>query len=334
MLKALKIALAGVAALVGLVFLTAFVVVFLGDPEFPGPLKVSPEAMAAFTASLQQPYPAASRRFRMRDGTVLASQYFPRSSPSPSATTILLVHGVLASSFPLNRSSGLLREATGAEVVAIDLRGHGASGGVPGDVRYIGQYEDDLGEVVAQIRATKTGGRVILAGHSMGGGIALRYALKKGLPPVDGYLLFAPHLGDKSPTTPVKATKESANFVQLDLSRTLGLLLFNSVGITAFNGLQTLFFNLPKEMPLRSYSYRAMMGMSPEDYRPALRAIHQPILFLAGSADEAFHAEYYEAAVRPFTNGGVVIVQGAGHDGVLNDPRTLAAVAAWLAPAQ
>jgi alpha-beta hydrolase superfamily lysophospholipase len=168
----------------------------------------------------------------------------------------------------------------------------------------------------------------------MGGGIALRYALKKGLPPVDGYLLFAPHLGDKSPTTPVKATKESANFVQLDLSRTLGLLLFNSVGITAFNGLQTLFFNLPKEMPLRSYSYRAMMGMSPEDYRPALRAIHQPILFLAGSADEAFHAEYYEAAVRPFTNGGVVIVQGAGHDGVLNDPRTLAAVAAWLAPAQ
>jgi alpha-beta hydrolase superfamily lysophospholipase len=324
--KPLKIALAAVAALVGLVFLTAFVVVFLGDPEFPGPLQVSPEAMAAFTASLQQPYPAAARKFRMRDGTVLASQYFPTGS----ATTILLVHGVLSSSFPLNRSSGLLRQATGAEVVAIDLRGHGASGGVPGDVRYIGQYEDDLGEVVAQIRAAKPGGRVILAGHSMGGGIALRYAMKRNLPSVDGYLLFAPHLGEKSPTTPVKATKESANFVQLDLSRTLGLLLFNSVGITAFNGLQTLFFNLPKEMPLRSYSYRAMMGMSPEDYRPALRAIHQPVLFLAGSADEAFHAEYYEAAIRPYNAGKVVIVPGASHDGVLNDPRTLAAVAGWL----
>src|SRR5882757_7028315 len=99
MLKALKIALAGIAALVGLVFLATFVVVFLGDPEFPGPLKVSPEAMAAFTASLQQPYPTAKRQFRMRDGTVLASQYFPQAQ---STSTILLVHGVLASSFPLN----------------------------------------------------------------------------------------------------------------------------------------------------------------------------------------------------------------------------------------
>jgi len=86
MLKALKIALAGIAALVGLVFLATFVVVFLGDPEFPGPLKVSPEAMAAFTASLQQPYPTAKRQFRMRDGTVLASQYFPQAqSTSPAS---------------------------------------------------------------------------------------------------------------------------------------------------------------------------------------------------------------------------------------------------------
>jgi alpha-beta hydrolase superfamily lysophospholipase len=330
MLKFLKIALAAVAALGGLVFLAAFVMVFLGDPEFPAPLKVRPEAMAAFTASLQQPYPAAARTFRMRDGTVLASQYFPPASPAPSTATILLVHGVLSSSFPLNRSSGLLRQATGAEVVAIDLRGHGASGGVPGDVRYIGQYEDDLGEVVAQIRAARPGGRVILAGHSMGGGIALRYAVKRGLPPVDGYLLFAPHLGDKSPTTPMIATKESEAFVRIDLPRILGLLLFNSVGVTAFNGLQTLFFNLPREMPLRSYSYRAMMGMSPTDYRPALRAIHQPLLLVAGSADEAFRADLYEAAVRPYTRGGVVIVQGASHDGVLNHPRALAAVAGWL----
>jgi alpha-beta hydrolase superfamily lysophospholipase len=329
--KALKIVLAAVVALGGFVFLAAFVAVFLGDPEFAGPLQVTPEAMAAFTASLQQPYPAAARKFRMRDGTVLASQYFPQSFPTGSPTTILLVHGVLASSFPLNRSSGLLRAATGAEVVTIDLRGHGASGGVPGDVRYIGQYEDDLGEVVAQIRAAKPGGRVILAGHSMGGGIALRYALKKGLPPVDGYLLFAPHMGSKSPTTPMTATAESEKFVQIDLSRILGLALFNGVGITAFNGLQTLFFNLPKEMPVRSYSYRAMMGMSPDDYRPALRAIHQPLLIVVGGADEAFHADRYPATVRPFNPGKVVTVPGAGHDGVLTDPRTDAAVAAWLA---
>ena len=327
--KVLLILLAAAAVLAGLGFTAALVAIFLGDPEFSPLPRMSPEETAAFAARFEQPYAAEKRRFKMRDGTVLASQYFP----AKSRTTIVLVHGVLSGSFLMNRSAGLLRQAAAAEVVAIDLRGHGASGGAPGDVAYIGQYEDDLADVIAKIRATNPAGRVILAGHSMGGGIVLRYALrvgvKTGVPPVDGYLLFAPHLGLKSPTTPTESTKTGAAFVQVHLPRILGLTLLNTAGITGFNGLKTLFFNLPKEMPLRCYSYRAMVGMSPADYVPALRAIHKPLLVVVGSRDEAFRADRYEAAIRPYSQGEVVIVEGASHDGVLKDPRALAAVGRW-----
>jgi pimeloyl-ACP methyl ester carboxylesterase len=318
--------LAVLAALAGAVFTAAFVMILWSDPKFAAPLEVSPEALKEIASSFEQPYPAAKRSFRMRDGTTLHSQYLA----ADSKTTIVLVHGVLSSSFPMNRASGLLREAAAAEVVAIDLRGHGASEGTPGDTDYIGQYEDDLGDVIKEIRATRPGGKVILAGHSMGGGIALRYALRSDVPPVDGYLLFAPHLGIKSPTTPMEASEAGARFTQIHIPRILGLALMNSVGITTFNGLRTLFFNLPPEMPLRSYSFRAMAGSAPDDHRPALEAVRAPLLVIVGSRDEAFKADQYEVTVRSYSRGTVTIVPDATHNGILRDPRAMAAVAAWM----
>jgi alpha-beta hydrolase superfamily lysophospholipase len=331
--------LIALAVLTGAVFTAAFVMILWGDPVFAAPPDISPAALEAAGISFEQPYPAAKRSFRMRDGTMLASQYLAASSK----TTIVYVHGVLGSSFPLNRSSGMLREAASAEVVAIDLRGHGASGGRPGDIGYIGQYEDDLGDVIRQIRATHPGEKIILAGHSMGGGIALRYAQRAGVPPVEGYLLLAPYLGWESPTTrkeapPAEAkagTQSGGEFLQIHLPRILGLKLLNAAGITAFNGLRTEFFNLPPELPLRSYSYRAMEGGAPADYRAALAAVRAPLLVVAGSRDEAFKAEEYPAVVRnnlqDRRRGTVVIVPDATHEGVHHDARTMAAVSRWAA---
>ncbi len=322
------------AVLAAIVFTLALVMILWGDPEFTRASDISPEKLAASGISFEQPYPAAKRSFRMRDGTVLVSQVLPTADVG-SKTTIVYVHGILSSSFPLNHSSGLLREAAAAEVVAIDLRGHGFSGGKPGDTDYIGQYEDDLGDVVQEIRAGRPGGKVILAGHSMGGGIALRYAMRPDLPPVDGYLLFAPYLGWASPTTrkePTPAEAEAgAEFMQIHLPRILGLKLLNTVGITAFNGLRTQFFNLPPALPLRSYSYRASEGMAPADYRPALAAVRAPLLVIVGSRDEAFKAEAYERVIHGNSRGTVTIVPEATHNGVLQDARAMSAIKAWVA---
>src|SRR6185295_13353319 len=314
--------------LVGLTFTTAFVMIFLGDPQFGPPPPMSPEAMAAFVARYEQVYPSETSRFTMRDGVSLAAHRFAANSD----TTILLVHGILGSSLEMNRPAGLLREATGANVVTLDLRGHGASGGAPGDISYIGQYEDDLADVVAKLRAGRPHGRVLLAGHSMGGGIILRYVTRSGVPPVDGYLLFAPYLGAKSPTTPQESQPGEDAFLRLHLPRTLGLALWNEVGITGFNGLHTLFFNLPAELPLTSYSYRAMAGNAPEDHAPALARIEasgRPLLVLVGRRDEAFRADQYAAALGP-EKKALRLIDGASHDGVLTDPQALRAVGRWL----
>ncbi len=320
--------LLSLAGLIGLIFVAAFVMIFLGDPEFPPMPPMTPEAMAAFAARYEQVYPNETRRFTMRDGAALAAhKYIGRAD-----TTIVLVHGILGSSLEMNRPSGLLREATHASVVALDLRGHGASGGAPGDISYIGQYEDDLADVVGRLRAERPHGRVILAGHSMGGGIALRYATKSGAPPVDGYLLFAPYLGAQAPTTPQESKPGEDAFIRLHLARTLGLVLWNSVGVTGWNGLHTLFFNLPAKLPLTSYSYRAMVGNAPEHHARALAEIEasrRPLLVVVGSRDEAFKADRYAEALGA-ERGALRIIEGASHDGVLIDPRTLDAVGRWF----
>jgi|CXWL01.1.fsa_nt_gi pimeloyl-ACP methyl ester carboxylesterase len=319
--------------LTGIVCAVALIMLFLGDPRFTVPYEATPAETAAFAASFEQPYAHGDRTFTMRDGVTLTAQEHPGTVP----TTIVLVHGMLSSGFMMNRAAGLLRETTGGNVVAVDLRGHGGSGGAPGDISYIGQYEDDLADVIADIHVRRPGDRVILAGHSMGGGISLRYSERAadghGLPPVDGYLLFAPLLGPSSPTNRWEATPEDRTFIKVHVPRTLALAFFNRVGVTAFNGLRTMFCNLPVEFPLRSYSYRAMVGNAPADHVRALAALERgrkPLLVLVGSADAAFRADRFEAALRPASSGELVIVDGASHDGVLTDLRALAAVESWL----
>ena len=76
-------------------------------------------------------------------------------------------------------------------------------------------------------------GRFILAGHSMGGGIALRFAQLEDHPAVDAYLMFAPHLGSDAPTMPQPdPDNPAAAYSQLNVPRLIGLIMLNNVGIT------------------------------------------------------------------------------------------------------
>ncbi len=313
--------------IIGLTFALMMLAMLVGDPRFSAPLVPTAAEIEASGLRFTQNFPATQRSFRMPDGKVLAAQTF-EGSPS---STVLYLHGILGAAFLLNESSGRLHEATGATIVALDLRGHGLSEGKPGDTDYLGQYEDDVAEVVRQLRAERPQGRLILAGHSMGGGIALRYAEKLGLPAVDGYLLLAPHLGWESPTTRKEATEEDALFAKLHVPRLLAVSLLNSVGLTTFNGLRVMFFNLPAEMPLRSYTFRALLGGTPDNYREALGAIEVPLLLVVGSRDEAFVASEYEAVVKTWSRGDFLLVPEANHNSVTHDSRVVAAVTAWLA---
>ena len=279
---------------------------------------------------LEQVYPNVPQTFTMRDKKNLVAYKYPKPG---SKTTIILLHGVLSSSYLMNKTAGLLRETTGAEVFALDLRGHGQSEGTPGDVDHTDQYADDLADLISIVKKEKPKGKIILAGHSMGGGIALRYAMIKNAPGVDGYLLFAPHLGHDSPTIPTVPLKEKKNgqeeFLKIHIPRIIGLKMLNSVGEHKYDNLPVLFFNVPKEMPIKNYSYRANESMAPADYKTGLAAVKKPLLVLVGSKDEAFVAAEFEPAVKKNSKGEVFVIGEATHNGIRHNREAMQRVRAW-----
>lgn len=88
-------------------------------------------------------------------------------------------------------------------VVAPDHAGHGRSGGKRLGVRDFNDFTDDLHAVIGQIDAVD--GPTFLLGHSMGGAIALKYALDHPTA-LDGLVLSGPALvpGDDLPPILVK----------------------------------------------------------------------------------------------------------------------------------
>ncbi len=265
--------------------------------------------------------------FRMRDGVLLSARLYPGSTKQ----LVLLLHGLGGSAAAMDDTARRLQSATGAGVVSLDLRGNGQSPGRWGDLAYVGQYEDDVADVVAIIRKNHPDQRLILAGYSMGGGIAMRYAARHTLPPVDGYLLFAPHLGDGSPTarkTPVDPHVDPP--IKLDIPRILGLLMFNRIGFTGLNHLCTMYFNVKIAGHFACYRFNAMRSVAPTDYKTALTADTKPLLIVAGSNDEAFVAKRYPDVVALHHNGHALIIPGATHDSILHSPAAFAAVKGWL----
>ena len=91
----------------------------------------------------------------------------------------------------------------------------------------------------------------------------------------------------------------------------------NNIGVHKYDYLPVLFFNLPAKDPLRKYTYRSDQSMSPDDYKEGLHAIHQPLLVLVGSKDEAFNAKAFIPAVKNNSSGEVYIIKGTTHNGIL-----------------
>ena len=293
----------------------------------------SPEAAREQGLSLDQVYPFEEHHFTTRDGEELFARHF---AADDLALTVLMVHGMTGESSQFNRTAGLLREATGAEVYALDLRGHGQSGGRGGDVDHIGQYEEDLVDVVSTLRQERPGGGLILSGHSMGGGIAQRYAQLSGSPPVDGYLLYAPLLGPGAPTTRTEPPPEASEvepWLKLDVPRIVGLVMLNAVGVTGLNGLPTAACHVTEGARVSEYSFRALASTGPRSYVAGLEAFDAPLLLLVGSEDEAFLADEYTPLVEEHTRvpARVEVVAGANHNGIHHDPRAVSLAADWLA---
>jgi alpha-beta hydrolase superfamily lysophospholipase len=109
-----------------------------------------------------------------KDGTKLhVRTWLPPVTPS---AVVVLVHGLKAHSGLYEWPASEMAEA-GFAVYAVDLRGHGKSGGERLYAATIGDYVDDVRAVVnlATMRHTQP---IFMLGHSAGGVVACAYALE------------------------------------------------------------------------------------------------------------------------------------------------------------
>lgn len=95
--------------------------------------------------------------------------YAVGGGPAPDKTAVVLVHGAGGTHHVWRHQLGL--DVPGFYQVAVELPGHGRSAGE--GCTTIGDYREFLSDFIAAAGL----GRVVLAGHSMGGAIALDFAL-------------------------------------------------------------------------------------------------------------------------------------------------------------
>jgi len=174
-----------------------------------------------------------------------------------------------------------------AHVYTPDLRGHGINPIKRGDIDYINQLEDDLADFLEIVRKKHPNSTLIIGGHSSGGGLVIRFAGSKYGKEADAYMLLSPYLKYNAPTIKLN----SGGWASAHMPRIIGLSMLNNVGISWFNYLKVIDFNMPEEYrdgtDTLSYSYRLNTGFAPRNYKKDLSVIKQIVLVVVGKSDES-----------------------------------------------
>ena len=265
--------------------------------------------------------------FTTRDG----SEIFYRFFPGEANVIVVLIHGSGSDGRYLLPLAKKLHSSLNISVVLPDLRGHGKSAlGNMGDTDYLGQLEHDLEDLKRDIVSNSPNSKVILGGHSSGGGLVVRYGGNE-LDKFDGYMLLAPYLGYKAPTV----RPNSGGWVQVRQARYAGLAMLNNIGVKFFNYLPVLYFNRPEaiddEFQADSYTFRMNESFSPQSYSTDLKANDGHILALVGVDDEAFYVDKFEKVFSenaPHTE--LKLISDARHLDLPNANKSIDTMVKWL----
>ena len=266
------------------------------------------------------------KTFPARDGEALGYRHYPAESNK----VLILVHGSgWHSQYFLPLAEYISVEGL-AQVYTPDLRGHGPAPKKRGDVDYINQLEDDLADFIAFIRKDNPDATLIVGGHSSGGGLVIRFAGSQYGQQADAYVLLSPYLKYNAPTM----RPNSGGWAYAYTGRIAGLSILNTMGIHWFDHLTAIEFNMPEDArdgsETLAYSHRLNTGYAPRNYKKDLKAIMQPFLLLAGTADEAFVADQLESLVSEYTSVQVELMPDLSHMGVVVSPDVQPLLEDWL----
>jgi len=229
----------------------------------------------------------------------------------------VLLHGFTQTGASWDPVVRALRERYRA--VAPDLRGHGSAG----DVRPV-----DIAGVLRDLEALLPEAAAVLAGYSMGGRIALHYALARPARVRRLVLVGAsPGLQDEAE----RCVRREADAVLADR--------IEAIGIEAFArewGSQTLFAGQAPVVVAASRADRlrnsaaglaaALRGLGTGTLAPLwgrLEELDVPVTLVVGERDVKFRAIAARMAAG-FPDARVVVVPGAGHAAQLERPEAVA----------
>ena len=274
----------------------------------------------------------ATRTYVARDGARLPYRLYEPGSPS--RRLLVLVHGSGWHGMQFHRMANAIAARGVATVVVPDLRGHGVAPERRGDIDHVGQFEEDLSDLIAATRGSST--QVVLGGHSSGGGLVIRFAGGTHGSSADAFILLAPFLRHDAPTT----KPSSGGWAHAAVRRIVGLTMLDMVGLSFLDHLPVVAFAMPRAVldgPLGAtattqYSHRLLTSFSPRpDFGADLASMDRPFLLVAGAADEAFDANLYEPTISAHApNGDYCILPGVTHMGVVFGQAGIEAVADWL----
>jgi alpha-beta hydrolase superfamily lysophospholipase len=300
----------GMLALVGAAAIA--IVLMLAAPVRPPPTLASIHAGATQIDATGAP---DLSRFQARDGTWLAYRLYPAQNGARDRIAIL-AHGSSASSMEMNAVAKALAGA-GVTAVAVDIRGHGASG-TRGDIAYPDELDDDLADLLAELHKTYPAARLSLIGHSSGGGFALRIAGSKLGDVFERFVLLAPYLGYSAPTN--RPSEGPDLWAQPDLPLIRATFILEKLGIDWPQSLPAIAFaNAPeaKMFVTSQYSFRLLQNYTaPPDWRGAFAHAKDRITVIAGADDQLMDTDGYRGALPPL-GVTVTVLPGIDHMGIV-----------------
>jgi len=249
------------------------------------------------------------------DGTRLA--YFAFLPDRPIATLVFYHGGGAHSSAGYLEMGGRLSANYGIATFLIDMRGHGSSGGAPGDAPSKRQMWQDTRTAFDFVRDLYPALPEFLGGHSSGAGLVLNSSSLVDRT-VAGYVFLAPDLGLRSATSRQEDTSNFATVYRrafLVNALTNGLLDSHAYAVGfAYTRKQILSAKLVDR-------YTVTMALSQDASKSAaiLAGFDKPLGVWIGSQDEVFDPAkviaYLQKSDR--ANPTLTEVPGADHLGIL-----------------
>jgi pimeloyl-ACP methyl ester carboxylesterase len=209
-----------------------------------------------------------------------------------------------------------LRRLPGRRVYAVDLPGHGKTGGAP--LPDMAAYAEALHAWADALGLS----RFVLAGHSMGGAIALEYALRHG-GRLAGLILLS--TGARLRVSPTILAG-----IQADFGATVDLLVRSMYGEGADANLLRLGARRLREVKPEAL-HADFAACDAFDRRADVARIAVPTLILCGDNDVMTPLKSSEFLREQISGSQLVVIPGAGHMAALQQPQVVAGeVAAFL----